>query len=482
MTTFSDIILSFFKGIARSRVSLIGAMITTVTFPFLLGLVIIDSWFHIDNPYFGGFVYMLLGPTFIVGLLMVFVGLFFLKGKEEVRLFTLTYLQEHFADETRFNRVRKLIFLGVLLTSINFVIFGLLGYSGYHYMESNSFCGQFCHSVMAPEYTAYQNSPHSKVNCVECHIGSGATWFAKSKISGTRQLFAVTLDTYPRPIHTPVHGLRPASDTCEECHRPDKFHGDKLTVTDKYEDDQENTHLQTVMLMKIGSAGSGTDKPHGIHWHVADENNINYKADPSRLTIPEVTLTKADGSVVVFRSEDAAAALEEEGLELEDRAMDCIDCHNRPTHIYRLPDTAVNEEITEGAIDRSIPFIKRQVMAAVTQKYSSQDDAMAGIENHLRNWYKENYPAIDQAKLDRSIAGAQNAYAMNVFPEMNLEWGTYVNHIGHGEAFDIGCFRCHDGMHESEEGEVISSDCTTCHVILAEDEKNPEILQTLQGE
>ena len=482
MTKISDIILSFFKGIARSRVSLVGAMITTVTFPFLLGLVIIDSWMHIDNPYMGAIIYMTLGPAFIAGLVMVFIGLFFLKGKEEVRLFTLTYLQEHFADDTRFNRVRKLIFLGVLLTSINFVVFGLLGYSGYHYLESNSFCGQFCHTVMNPEYTAYQNSPHSKVHCVDCHIGSGATWFAKSKISGARQLFAVALNTYPRPIHTPVHGLRPASDTCAECHRPDKFHGDKLNVIEKYEEDEENTNLKTVMLMKIGSAGSGTDKPHGIHWHVAEENSISYKADPNRMIIPEVTLTKADGSTVVYRSEDAADVIAEEGHELEDRTMDCIDCHNRPTHIYRQAATAVDEEITKSVIDRSIPFIKRQAMEAVTQKFSSQDDAMAGIENSLRNWYKENYPDLDQAKLDNSIAGAQNAYAKNVFPEMNLEWGTYVNHIVHGAEFDIGCFRCHDGTHESEAGEAISADCTTCHTVLAEDEEDPEILQVMQGE
>ncbi len=481
MVEFKGIILSFFHGIERSRVSLIGAMITTLTFPFLLGLIIFDAWAHIKNPYLGAFVYMVIGPAFIAGLIMVFVGLFFLKGKEDVRLFTLDYLQGHFADETRFNRVRKLIFLGVLLTSVNFVVFGLLGYSGYHYLESNSFCGQFCHTVMAPEYTAYQNSPHSKVNCVECHIGSGATWFAKSKISGTRQLVAVALDTYPRPIQTPVHGLRPASETCEECHRPDKFHGDKLSVIDQYKENEENTHLQTVMLMKIGSAGSGTDKPTGIHWHVAKENSISYKADPERLIIPEVTLNKADGSSVIFRSEDAAATLEEKGDELEDRAMDCIDCLNRPTHIYRSADTAVNEELTRGTIDRSLPFIKQQALIAINQEFKTQAAAMSGIAAYLRSWYREQYPAIDPAKVEMSIAGAQNAYAMNVFPEMNLKWGTYVNHIGHGEDFDLGCFRCHDGSHASEKGEVIPSDCTTCHAVLAEDEENPQILQMLRG-
>jgi hypothetical protein len=480
MSKVNELIQAFFKGIARSRVSLIGAMITTVTFPFLLALVIIDSWMHIENPYFGAFVYMVLGPTFTLGLVMVFVGLFFLKGKEEVRLFTLSYLQEHFTDETRFNRVRKLIFLGVLLTGVNLVIFSLLGYSGYHYMESNSFCGQFCHTVMAPEYTAYQNSPHARVKCVECHIGSGATWVAKSKISGARQLLAVTFNTYPRPIQTPVHGLRPARDTCEQCHLPDKFHGEKLEVINKYQEDEENTLLQTVMLMKIGSAGTGSVVPHGIHWHVAEENKITYKADYNRLVIPEVTMTRPDGTVVVYKSEDAAE--EVAGQELETRTMDCIDCHNRPTHIYRDADTAINEEIIEGHISTDIPYIKRQAMEAVQQKYSSQEDAKAGIENQLRNWYKQHYPDTDQEKLDAAISGVQNAYALNVFPSMNIEWGTYVDHIGHGDDFTIGCFRCHDGAHETEDGDVISADCVTCHVILAEEEEDPEILQTLQGE
>ncbi len=477
MKSISQIFDAFFKGIGRSRVSLIGAMITTVTFPFLLGLVILDTWLHINNPYFGGFIYMVLGPAFMAGLIMVFIGLFFLKGKEEVRLFTMGYLKEHFTDETKFSRVRKLIFLGVFLTCVNFFIISLLAYSGYHYMESNSFCGEFCHTVMKPEYTAYENSPHSRVHCVECHIGSGATWFVKSKISGARQLLAVAMNTHPRPIQTPVHGLRPARETCEQCHRPDKFHGDKLQVKNRYLSDEKNSLVQTVMLMKIGSAGSMAEQAHGIHWHVAKENKITYLADPKRLTIPEVTLTKADGTKVVYRSEGAAV----EG-ELENRVMDCIDCHNRPTHIYRLAETALDEAVLSGEIARELPFIKRQALEVVNQPYTSSDEARVKIASQLREWYEKNYADLIKAKpelLDRSIKGVQNAFALNVFPEMKIEWGTYVNHIGHGESFDIGCFRCHDESHTSETGETISGDCNLCHVILAENEADPKILKTL---
>ncbi|PLX98000.1 MAG: cytochrome C [Desulfuromonas sp.] len=480
MDTFKSIFDSFFRGIARSRISLIGAMLTTVTFPFLLGLILIDIWGHIENPYFGAVVYMMLGPAFMLGLVMVFIGLFFLKGKEEVRVFTVGYLREHFTDEARFNRVRKLIFLGVFLTCTNFFIISMLGYSGYHYMESNSFCGQFCHEVMHPEYTAYQNSPHSRVHCVECHIGSGATWFVKSKISGSRQLFAVAFDTVPRPIKTPVHGLRPARETCEQCHRPDKFHGDTLKVKNKYLDDEASTPTQTVMLMKIGSAGSMTEKPHGIHWHVSKDNKITYKADPNRMTIPEVTLTRADGSSITYRSDDAP-----EGAELEERAMDCIDCHNRPTHIYRDVETAVNEKIFSGEISIELPYIKRQAIELLTKEYATNEEAMSAISSNLRDWYGENYPQLTKEHpelLDRSVEGVRSAYSQNVFPEMKITWGTYVNHIGHGEDFDIGCFRCHDDSHESENGETISGDCNLCHVLLAEDETDPEILETLTGE
>jgi hypothetical protein len=481
--TLTDVIKSFFKGIARSRVSLIGAMITTVVFPFLLGSIIIDMLGMIENPYFGFAIYMIMGPTFIAGLVLVFLGLFFFKGKEEVRLFTLEYLRNHFTDQVGFNRLRKIIFVGVFLTCVNLFIFGLLGYSGYHYMESVGFCGQFCHTVMNPEHTAYQNSSHSRVTCVECHIGSGAQWFVKSKISGTRQLMAVALDTYPRPIKTPVHGLRPARDTCEECHRPEKFHGDKLVVKEKFLEDEENTQVKTVLLMKIGTAGDRSVSSHGIHWHVAPENSITYRpTDYERMTIPEVTLNKADGSQIVYRTSDAETVLAQ-AEEEEVRAMDCIDCHNRPSHIYLPAGQAIDNKILSGEIPVSLPYIKKKAMEVVAPAYASQEEAKRAIADQLNSWYQQNYPELvrEQSKdLEDAIRGVQAAYAENVFPEMKIEWGTYTSHIGHDQ--DLGCFRCHDEEHQSESGETISMDCDTCHTILAEEEKNPAILKELRGE
>ena len=538
MKRLSEIVGAFTRGIARSRVSLIGAMIVTASAPFLFGAIFYDVLFHIDNTYIAGAIYMLLGPAFIGGLILVFLGLFFFKGKEEVRLFTLDYLRDYFTDPHKFSRMRKLVFFAVFLTGINILIVSLLGYRTYHYMESVAFCGEFCHTVMNPERTAYLNSPHSRVTCVECHIGAGADWFVKSKISGARQLLAVALNTYPRPIATPVHGLRPARDTCEECHRPEMFHGDKLVIKDKFLEDEQNTNVKTVLLMKVGSAGDRTSSSHGIHWHVAAENKIFYRpSDHSRMKIPEVIQAAEDGTLLVYRSSEANAELqasgkaglqsfrseqvavadsgqshpasraasgrwiagpkgkqserppevkdirayaEQGGYAMEDlREMDCIDCHNRPTHIYLPPGVAVDNQIMSGQIDVSIPYIKKKAMEVVLLEYSSQDQAKETIAAEIREFYGTSYPQVSAEALERSIAGIQQAYAENVFPEMNIQWGTYTNHLGHND--DVGCFRCHDEDHETENGEVISMDCDTCHTILAEDEADPEILRTLSG-
>ena len=480
-----DMVKDFFLGISRSRVSLIGGMIVTITTPFLLAYMLADTIWHIKNPYFGAAVYLALGPFFLGGLAMIFVGAFFFRGDRDVHLFTLQYLRKYFTEPELFGRLRKNVFLIVLLTSVNFAVFSMFLYRAYHYMESTQFCGQFCHTVMNPEHTAYENSPHSRVSCVECHIGSGADWFVKSKISGARQLLAVAASTYPTPIATPVHGLRPARETCEECHRPELFHGDKLAVTKRFLPNEGNTPVYDVLLMKIGSAGDRVQSSHGIHWHIAPENKITYRStDHSRTVIPEVILTQADGTQTVFRTEDADELLNETALEGEMREMDCIDCHNRPSHIYLSPDDALDRKLAEGEIPNQLPFIKREAMELITVSYESGDLARDTITSKLNSWYQENYPELIAANpeiLEDAVKGVVAAYSDNVFPEMKVEWGTYINHIGHGPDFDIGCFRCHDDMHETPDGRTISADCNTCHNLLAIEEQEPKILQALQG-
>ena len=480
-----DMVKDFFLGISRSRVSLVGSMLVTITTPFLFGYMLADTVWHIKNPYFGAAVYLALGPIFLAGLAMIFIGAFFFRGDREVHLFTLEYLRRYFTEPELFGRLRRNVFLIVLLTSVNFVIFSMFLYRAYHYMESTQFCGQFCHTVMNPEHTAYKNSPHSRVSCVECHIGAGADWFVKSKISGARQLLAVAAATYPTPIETPVHGLRPARETCEQCHRPELFHGEKLEITKRFMPDEGNTAIYDVLLMKIGSAGDRVQSSHGIHWHIAPENRITYRStDHSRMVIPEVILTQADGTEIVFRTADADSLLQDGSGQQEVRDMDCIDCHNRPSHIYLPADEALDRKLAEGLISQDFPFIKRQALELISVEHASTGIAHDAIRNGLRSWYQEHYPRLIEERqqlFDKTVEGVVAAYAENVFPEMNVKWGTYVNHIGHGPDFDIGCFRCHDDLHESVDGKVISADCSTCHVLLAIEEPEPAILKTLQG-
>ncbi len=479
-----DMVKDFFLGISRSRLSLIGGMLVTITTPFLFGYMLADTVWHIKNPYFGAAVYLALGPVFLGGLAMIFVGAFFFRGDRDVHLFTLEYLRRYFTEPDMFGRLRRNVFLIVLLTSINFAVFSMFLYRAYHYMESTQFCGQFCHTVMNPEHTAYQNSPHSRVTCVECHIGSGADWFVKSKISGARQLLAVAAGTYPTPIVTPVHGLRPARETCEQCHRPELFHGDKLTVNKRFLEDEQNSAVQDVLLMKIGSAGDRVKSSHGIHWHISPEIKISYTStDHSRMVIPEVTLTQADGTKTVFRTSDADEQLQKTAQQSETREMDCIDCHNRPSHVYLPADEALNLKLSEGQIPQALPFIKRQAMELVSVDYESTEAARNQITSALKDWYQKNYPQLvaDQpALLEHAIGGVIAAYTENVFPEMKIKWGTYVNHITHGPDFEIGCFRCHDDMHESPDGKIISGDCNTCHDLLSQEEPVKPILSTLR--
>jgi hypothetical protein len=344
-------------------------------------------------------------------------------------------------------------------------------------MDSTPFCGSACHTVMAPEYTAYKRSPHSRVKCVECHIGPGANWFVKAKISGAWQLVSVALDLFPRPIPTPIHNLRPARDTCEQCHWPSKFVGDKLRVETRYQEDEENTETKTVLLLRVGGI-QGRDSS-GIHWHVDPANQIRYKSDPTRETIYDVELTRPDGTVTLFRNSGPAEE-EEDGEHTVWRNMDCVDCHNRPTHVYRAPDEELDMAIQEGSISSELPFVRREGYKLLRGEYASHDEARTSIQTGLAAFYRDNYPDVETAmaaQIDSAATTMGDIYASNVFPVMNVGWDTYPDHIGHEQS--PGCFRCHNDEHESDDGQVISQDCDTCHSLLAMEEESPEVLDML---
>ena len=464
----------FLRGGLRHPLSLLGSATALVAAVLIVTILVLDLIGFHQSPYIGVLTFMVLPALFVLGLLMVPIGILReRKMRDADRRFPIIDLNL----ETVRNRV-----LGfAVLTLFNFVVLATVSYKGVEYMDSVQFCGQTCHSVMDPEYTAYRRSPHSRVVCVDCHIGPGAGWFVKSKLSGTWQVIAVTFNTYERPIPVPVRNLRPARETCEQCHWPEKFHGDRIKVKTKYADDEKNTELKTVMILKVGGGSLESGFASGIHWHMNIANRVTYVAeDEKREKISFIRLVDRAGQVSEYLAAGAKKPTEKE-IDERGRVMDCVDCHNRPTHIYRLPGPEVDEAMGTGRIDRTLPFIKKVSVETLGRTFESKAQARQSIPALIDEYYRRNYPAIAAEKPDTiRAAGAAVAdvWAVNVFPEMKIAWGTYPNHIGHMDS--PGCFRCHDGEHASADGgKIISNDCTTCHSLLAMEEENPPILKDL---
>jgi nitrate/TMAO reductase-like tetraheme cytochrome c subunit len=347
---------------------------------------------------------------------------------------------------------------------------GIGTYQAYHFSESVSFCGTTCHAVMKPEYTAYQNSPHARVKCTDCHVGSGAGWYTKSKLSGLYQVYAVMADVYPRPIPTPITNLRPAQETCEQCHWPEKFYGGQQKRYDHYMYDTNNTSWPINMLLKIGGGNPLENQIAGIHWHINSTVKIEYIArDPNRQDIPWVKITdKHSGKTSIYQDQSNPLTM----LEIETtrpRVMDCMDCHNRPSHNYQSPDFLIDKAIASGKIDQTLPDIKRVAVEAISEKYDSTNQALIAIANGIAGFYENEYPELYNSKklqIDDAIKAAQGAFSQNIFPEMKTRWSEYPVNIGHFT--NIGCMRCHSGNHANENGAQISTDCNTCHLILAQ--------------
>ncbi|MBI5069723.1 MAG: NapC/NirT family cytochrome c [Deltaproteobacteria bacterium] len=449
----------------RHPVSLAGAALATVSGVSVLSLFVASIVGFEGGPYLGMVAYVGLPSLLVVGLLLIPLGVV-LERRRLVRLAALGQGEKPLPI-IDFNRPRTrvlaLAFLG--LTTVNVLLLLAASYKGLELMDSPQFCGS-CHSVMDPETTAHRRSPHARVKCAECHIGPGASWFVKSKLSGSWQLVSVTLDLYPRPIPTPVHNLRPARDTCEQCHWPTKFTGDRLRVTTRHADDEASSPRKTVLLLHVGGAGGVASK--GIHWHVDPGVRIRYQADEKREKISTVELTSPGGEKVTYQTREKVAGAVW-------REMDCVDCHNRPTHVYRMPDEEVDAAIEAGRLDRAaLPFLRREAVKLLRADYPSGPAARAGIRERLLALY----PAPEKAQ---AVAGAADElteiWSRNVWPGMKITWGTYPSMLGHEAA--PGCFRCHDGDHAAADGTAIRNACSLCHNLLAQDEAEPAILKQL---
>ncbi|HNY02139.1 MAG TPA: NapC/NirT family cytochrome c [Bacteroidales bacterium] len=416
------------------------------------------------NPYNGIFTYIILPVILVIGLLMIPLGMLINRRK--------THDPDKRWPVLDMNEPRhRQKFVVISIFTFLFLIVSAMGsYEAFNYTESVEFCGKLCHKVMEPEYVTYLHSPHARVACVECHVGEGAGWYVRSKLSGLYQVYSVIFHKYTQPIETPIQNLRPARETCERCHWPEKFYSRKLRSQKVYITDSLNTEFNYDLLMKIGPNYSAMGLVEGIHWHINKEVRIEYVApQKDRETIPWVKFTNLrTGDVQIFQDTDNM--LDQKALDtLEHRVMDCMDCHNRPSHSYKSPMVYTDYAMIAGEVPKDLPFIKKVAMNVLKGPFTNKDSSLTYIRDSITNFYRTGYPAIfaqKKALIDKAINGIQQQFVLNVFPYMRASSNKYLNHIGHLES--DGCFRCHSDRHKSDKGKVIPKDCNLCHTIIAQ--------------
>ena len=442
----------------RNPVSLVGVLLATLGAVLFLIFFLANAFGMHSNPYMGIVFFIILPSIFLIGLVLIPLGGWLRRrriasGKPDV-------WPRIDLNNPRHRNITAVVFG---LTVINLAIVSMAAYAGIEVMDSTAFCGTVCHEVMQPEHEAFKAGSHARVGCVSCHIGAGAGWFVKSKLSGTRQVFAVAFNTHERPIPSPVQNLRPARETCEQCHWPEKFHGDKVRVFREYGNDEKNGVTETTLQMHIGG-GQDANKPvTGIHWHTSAGTEIEYiTTDAKRQVIPYVRLKDREGNVREYFAEGVKQADLAKG---ERRRMDCVDCHNRPGHPFAAtPEKAVDAAIASGDLPITLPFIRREAVAALKDKYPNQQTGTDAIAAKLREFYRTQQPQAYMTRrpeVERAVTTVLAVYGRSVFPTMNVTFGTYPNNIGHMDF--PGCFRCHDDSHKSKDGRVISQECDRCH-------------------
>src|SRR5690242_12223179 len=313
----------------RNYISFVGAAITAAAFVSVVLLFLVEITSRQENPYLGILTYIILPSVLALGLLVIVIGLLIErrrrhKGKPtEIAAYPKLDLNDP--------KARRAFFVFLFFTFLFVTASAFGSYKAYEYTESVSFCGETCHTVMKPEHVAYQAGAHARVGCVGCHVGPGAGWYVRSKLSGAYQLYSVTFNKYPRPVPSPVHNLRPAQDTCEQCHWPEKFFGAQLKIFNRYGYDEHNTPKQIRMLINTGGGSPESGQVFGIHWHMNIANEITYvSTDDHRQSIPWVKMKDRQGNVTEFFAKDAKLTPEELAREPQ-RRMDCVDCHNRPS-------------------------------------------------------------------------------------------------------------------------------------------------------
>lgn len=453
----------------KNWVSITGALIAVFNLASILSLVVLNNIFGFGGSYIGIFIYMVLPVFMFAGLFMIPIGMRIFRKRAQRAAAAGAELNWPIIDFNNIG-VRNASIIFVVGTVFLLIISSIGSYEAFHYTESVEFCGKLCHQVMEPEYTTYHGSSHERVACVECHVGSGASWYVKSKLSGLYQVYSVLANKYPTPIPTPIANLRPARETCEQCHWPEKFYDGKLRVQHSFLADETNTERIVQLQIKTSTRLTSHGVEKGIHQHISPDVKIEYKTSAAnRQVIPWVryTNTKTCESYVYTDGDSQLTQVQLDSLET--RVMDCLDCHNRPSHDYKVPQNFIDKSLADGKISKTLPSIKLIAMLVLNQEYPTKDSAFIAIRTQVKEYYEMSDPDIlvsSKDEVEQAITQIQTDYSNNIFPAMKASWKSYPNNIGHMES--DGCFRCHNDRHSTETGKVISKDCNLCHNILGQ--------------
>jgi len=448
----------------------IGATLAAVSLTAVAFLAAVETFTRGETGYGGLFLLPPLGLVF-VGLGLLVAGWLRERRRQqrgEQSSFFETFVVDPWATVRRVGPLTVLaIFAGGALALLTAGA-GTLGLV--HYSESNTFCTDACHTIMSPEGAVWEQSPHARIDCVECHVVPGAAGFLEAKLGGMRQLWGAVTGDVPKPIPTPVHGDVLGRELCERCHAPEQDAGYKALTRTYYPSGEETFGIPLAMVVKVGGGGRESVMPgDGIHYHMQVADKVEYIArDDRRMDVAWIRVTDRNGGVREF-AHDSRPLDAEERAQYAVRTMDCIDCHNRVGHRFPPPTETVNEALQAGMLSVDVPGIKLAAVQALDGGYASTPEALEGIEEALRGFYDDEYPdfAEDEPEaIDETVDALRDLYTRTIFPEMQADWTAHPDHGNHLQS--PGCFRCHNQEMVDEGGEAVFDDCSGCHAVLAQ--------------
>jgi hypothetical protein len=447
----------------------IGAALGAVGLTAIAFLTFLDL---IVAPHSGYSGLALLPPAGLVGIgLLLVVAGWLRERRRHARGRYSSFYRTWVLDPWGIVRGRGIWFVPLAVAAGTFALFGAgAGTVGLVAVsESNTFCTEACHTVMGPEGTAYRDTAHSRIPCVECHVSAGPEGFLSAKLGGLRQLYALATNTVSRPIPTPIHGAIDDRKLCEGCHVPERDIG-YVARTHTYFLSGENAEPERmVMMVKVGRGPNGLLPGEGVHYHMQIAAKVEFVArDGMRQEIAWVGVTDAQGKQREYQLASNPLS-DAERASLPVHTMGCIDCHSRPAHRFASAVGSINLALEGGLLSRDLPSIKEVAVEALDGGYETTPAAIEGIDQHVREYYQEEHPEVLEERaeaVDTSIAALVKIYRRTIFPEMKADWRAHPDNTGHLNS--PGCFRCHNDGMVNVKGESIVADCTTCHTVLAQ--------------